>query len=309
MKKKKQPTIKAYSGLQSLPSGQASDQVLEGCLVLEGGAFRGVYVEGVVDALMMNDINLRATIGCSAGALNGMSYVTGQIGRSARINLGYRRDRNYVGARPFLREGSLVSFRYLYEDMEQKYPLDYDRLCSPSRRFAVVATSCESGQPVYPEARTCSDIRKAVQGSASMPFVSRMVSVDGSPCLDGGSSCRVPYRWALDEGYEKIIVVRTQHRSYRKKPVSRTSALLTRTFYRRYPRFAGSLNAGNETYNRQCEELEELERQGRLFIISPSRPVTVGRLEKDMEKLGELYWLGYHDAQARMDALRSYLSS
>jgi predicted patatin/cPLA2 family phospholipase len=35
--------------------------------------------------------------------------------------------------------------------------------------------------------------------------------------------------------------------------------------------------------------------------------VTVSRLERDMEKLGDLYWLGYNDALANMEEIREYL--
>lgn len=299
---------KAYSQLESLPSGLASDALTPGCLVLEGGAFRGVYSEGVLDCLMKNDINLTATVGCSAGALNGMNYTSGQIGRSARINLGFRHDPEYVGLGRLLKEGSFVSFVFLFQGYERYEKIRYDRLMDGRRRFAVVAANCLSGEAEYPEKDTCSDIFRAIQASASMPFLSRMVDVDGTPCLDGGSSCKIPYRWALNEGYDKIVVVRTREKTYRKKPASRAAGALTRTVYRRYPAFAKSLIESGEDYNRQCEELEELERQGRLFVISPSRPVTVGRLEKDMEKLGDLYWLGYHDAQRLLPALREYLT-
>ena len=298
---------KQYSGWQDLPSGLASGHVTEGCLVLEGGAFRGIYVEGVADALMKHGINLSATVGCSAGALNGMSYTSGQIGRSARINLGHRHDRDYVGLRPLLREGCLVSLRYLFEEMAARYPLDYKRLNAPSRRFAVCVTNCKTGEAAFPDTRSTSSIDRAVMASASMPFVSRMVKVDGVPCLDGGCSCKVPYRWALEQGYEKIVVVRTQHRDYRKKPFSGALARLARLRYHRYPGFVKSLTESNDDYNRQCEELEALEREGRVLLLSPSVPVTVGRLEGDMEKLGQLYWLGYRDTGARLDQIRAYL--
>lgn len=42
-------------------------------------------------------------------------------------------------------------------------------------------------------------------------------------------------------------------------------------------------------------------------MIAPSVPVTVGRLEKDIEKLGSLYWMGYHDAESDLASLRAYL--
>ena len=59
--------------------------------------------------------------------------------------------------------------------------------------------------------------------------------------------------------------------------------------------------------NREFEEVEQLHGEGRLMRIAPSRPVDVTRLEPDMEKLGELYWLGYQDGTDRMDAIREYL--
>ena len=33
----------------------------------------------------------------------------------------------------------------------------------------------------------------------------------------------------------------------------------------------------------------------------------VGRVEKDVEKLGELYWLGYRECMEKLDELREYL--
>lgn len=88
---------KRFSGISKLPNGNTSNKIVPGCIVLEGGAFRGLYTSGVLDALMQFEINMQCTVGTSAGALNGFNYVAGQIGRSARINLGYRHDSRYVG--------------------------------------------------------------------------------------------------------------------------------------------------------------------------------------------------------------------
>ena len=84
--------MEVYSKLDQIPCGIASNKTIDGCIVLEGGAFRGLYTAGVLDALMENDINLSCTIGVSAGAMNGVNYVAGNIGRTARINLKYRHD-------------------------------------------------------------------------------------------------------------------------------------------------------------------------------------------------------------------------
>ena len=50
-----------------------------------------------------------------------------------------------------------------------------------------------------------------------------------------------------------------------------------------------------------------LQREGRVFVLSPSRFMDIGRMESDLEKLGEWYWLGYRDTMERMNELRAYL--
>lgn len=296
-----------FSGIAQIPGGMASDTVIQGCMVLEGGAFRGVYTSGVLDALMQEGINMQCTVGVSAGALNGVNYVSGQIGRSARTNLQYRHDKRYVGLGAVRNNGGLIGFDFLFEDLEEIEPLNRTRLSDPSRRFVVVATSCLSGEPVYFETDNCSDIFQAVRASASLPYVSKMVMVDDKPYLDGGCSCKIPYQWALDNGFEKIIVIKTREDAYRKKTAEDSNHALSKTMYRNYPQFAAALARSDADYNAQCDALVQLEQEGRLLVISPSAPVEVSRMESDMEKLGQLYWLGYRDARAQMKRVKAYL--
>ena len=56
------------------------------CLVLEGGALRGIYTAGVVDVLLKKNIHVDAIIGTSAGALFGVNYLSKQKGRVIRYN-------------------------------------------------------------------------------------------------------------------------------------------------------------------------------------------------------------------------------
>ena len=93
----KEYTIQTYTDISKIPYGHASSEITPGCIVLEGGAFRGLYNQGVLDALMKNDINFACTIGTSAGALAGFNYTAGLIGRSARVNFTYRHYTDYVG--------------------------------------------------------------------------------------------------------------------------------------------------------------------------------------------------------------------
>ena len=296
--------MKVYEGLDSLPQGMASEKLVEGCLVLEGGAFRGLYTQGFLDAMMANDLNLSCVIGVSAGALAGMNYVAGQIGRSARINLTYRHDSQYVGAKALLHSHSILDVGFLTEGRGVYEPLAAERFYRPQQRFLAVATNCQDGTATYFEKGKCPDILKAVRASATMPFISPMVYIEGVPYLDGGCSCKIPYAWALEQGFSKILVIRTREASFR-KPEAENS--LARRIYRRYPAFAEKLASSDRDYNRQCEEIEKWHVEGRLLRISPTKPVTVSRLEKDMQKLGELYFQGYQDCLDQLEAIRQYL--
>lgn len=56
-------------------------------LVLEGGGLRGVFTCGVLDAFMDNGVKFPFAIGVSAGACNGLSYMSGQRGRAKASNI------------------------------------------------------------------------------------------------------------------------------------------------------------------------------------------------------------------------------
>ena len=294
---------KVYSGLDAIPRGQAGPDLIEGCLVLEGGAFRSLYTQGFIDAMMENNLNLSCVIGVSAGALSGMSYVSGQIGRAARFNLGYRHDSRYVGVKALMRRHSIVDVGFATDD-DIMEPLNTERFNRPEQRFVAVTANCATGKTAYFEKGHCSNILLAVRASATMPYISPVVRIDGVPHLDGGCTCKVPYQWAIDEGYEKIIVIRTRESSYRKEEKYSEAALKV---YGRYPEFARSLAVSSIMCNRQFEEIEQLHKSGRLLRMAPSEPVHVSRIEGDMEKLGALYYLGREDCLRELETMRTYL--
>ncbi len=297
-----------YSRLSELPRGRASRRLTPGCLVLEGGALRGTYSVGVMDALMEADINLQCTVGVSAGALNGISYVSGQMGRSARSPLTYRHDQRYFGFRAFLRNGSPFGFDFMFGELTYKLdPLDIERFMEPERRFVCVATNCRIGQPEFFErGDSLEDIFMATRASSTMPYISKMVNIAGQPYLDGGCSLKIPHGWALEQGYKNIVVIKTHHPSYRRNE-ERGKAIADLVYGKRWPQLAASLSRSNADYNRLCDELDELAAEGRVFTIAPSRDMHIGRMEKDLEKLGAWYWLGYEDGKAHVDELKKYL--
>ncbi len=298
---------KKYEGIEKVKTGNASYDLTDACLVLEGGAFRGLYTSGVLDFLMEHNINCKCVVGVSAGALNGINYAAGQIGRSALINLKYRHDGRWVGVQAFLKNGGPIGFDFVFGKIPDIPDLNEERLNTEGRRCVAVATNLETGEAEYFEYGKCDEIYKAMQASASMPYISKPVMVDGKPYLDGGCSVRIPYKWAMEEGYKKIIVVRTRPDDYRVKPNFEKNYKVTKRIYSKYEQFAINLAHNKDWYNVECNEVLDLKNSGRIFVFSPSKPITIGRLEGDMTKLGDLYFMGYNDAKAQFDDLLDYL--
>ena len=264
-------------------------------LVLEGGGLRGVFTCGVLDCFMDHGIRFPFTVGVSAGACNGLSYMSGQRGRARSSNIDLMEKHHYVGFRYLLTQGCIMDFKLLFEDFPERIiPYDYDAYFANPDRFVMVTTNCMTGKAEYFEEKSSSErVMSIVRASSSLPFLTKITYVDGVPMLDGGIADSIPVAYAMDQGYEKMVVVMTRNKGYRKKD---SKMRLSKVFYRKYPQLQKALSERNAVYNRIMDLIEKLESEGRIIVIRPEKPVEVGRMEKDTGKLSALYQEGYEIA-------------
>lgn len=280
----------------------------EGALVLEGGSLRCVFTAGVLDVLTEQGIQLSYVNGVSAGTMAGMNYLSGQAGRMLRINQEYLHDKRYMGFESLVKKRLVFNFDFVFGELSKELiPFDYQGFFNSPQKFEVVATRCRTGKPEFFEKSECPEMIKAIQASCSMPLLSRMVTVDHKKYLDGGISLPIAYQRAMDLGYEKVVLILTRHRGFRKKPLD----ALTKRAYRRYfeplPNLLESLFEVPERYNRMQEEIDELEESGKIFVIRPEKPVEVSRLERDVRKLEALHREGREIAERRAKELKTFL--
>lgn len=265
-------------------------------LVLEGGGLRGVFTCGVLDCFMDHGIRFPFTVGVSAGACNGLSYMSGQRGRAKSSNIDLMEKHQYVGMKYLLTQGCIMDFKLLFEDFPEKIiPYNYDAYFSNPDRFVMVTTNCLTGKAEYFEEKKSSErVMSIVKASSSLPYVTQITYVDGIPMLDGGIADSIPVEYAMQQGYEKLVVVLTRNLGYRKKE---SPIPMAKAFYRKYPNLQKALTERNAVYNRTMGLVEELEKEGRIQVIRPLKPIEVGRMEKDIVKLTALYEEGYELAK------------
>lgn len=264
-------------------------------LILEGGGMRGVFTSGVLDNLMDRGIRFPYTIGVSAGACNGISYMSEQRGRAKYCNIDLLEKYRYIGLKHLLLKGNIMDFDLLFRRIpEELYPYDYEKYATQEGIFEMVTTSCKSGKPCYfNEKHNARRIIEIVRASSSLPFVSPIAYVDGEPMVDGGVSDSIPLLRARELGYNNNIVVLTRNKGYR-KPEKETK--VPPLFYRKYPALREAIRSRNAIYNKQISLVEELEEQGKLIVLRPERPIVVDRMERNTQKLIDLYDEGYECA-------------
>ncbi len=266
-------------------------------LILEGGGMRGVFTCGVLDNFMDRGIRFPYTVGVSAGACNGLSYMSEQRGRAKYSNIDLLDKYHYIGFKHLLTKRNIMDFDLLFHEFPERIiPYDYPRYASCKERYEMVTTSCLTGQACYYEEKhNPKRIIDIVKASSSLPFVCPITYVDGEPMLDGGIADSIPLAHARELGYANNVVVLTRNKGYRKpnKPTK-----VPPLFYDKYPALKESIRRRNALYNEQISMVEELESRGELVVIRPINPIAVNRMERDVSKLRALYDEGYKAAAA-----------
>ena len=286
----------------------AEKQMYHAGLVLEGGGMKGIYTAGVLDLFLDKGLEFSSIYGVSAGACHLCSYVSKQRGRAKDVSIDYLDSKHYFGLESLLTTGDLFNVDMCYHTIpDYLYPFDHETYMKYEGKAYSVVTNVETGKAEYLRLKDLrTDIVK-VQASASLPLVSKIVKIDGRLYLDGGMADAIPIRKSILDGNRRNVVVMTKEVGYRRKVIDKGQLALIRVRYAKYPRMAEVMEHRHEVYNACLDYIENLEKEGKIFVIRPQRPSGVARIEHDKAKMEALYEEGYEEARERYDALMTYL--
>ena len=275
-------------------------------LVLEGGAMRGMFTAGVLDVFLDEQIHIDGIVSVSAGALFGVNFPSKQKGRVLRYNKKYLNDKRYMGWHSLFTTGNIVNKDFAFYQLPFELDVfDQAAFARSGIDFYTVLTNVESGEAEYVKIHDAFEQMETLRATSAMPFVSKMVEIDGKKYLDGGIADSIPLRFCQQLGYDKIIVILTRPLDYRKTP---TNSLIFNAFYRRYPKLVERLTNRYVDYNRAVEDVIRLNEQGEIFVIRPSVTLPIRRIEKDVAKVQAMYDLGVRDGQDILPTLKAYLT-
>ncbi|MDQ0197700.1 patatin-like phospholipase family protein [Neobacillus ginsengisoli] len=278
-------------------------------LVLEGGGMRGVYTAGVLEYFLEQKLFFPYVIGVSAGACNAASYLSKQKGRNKTVTIKYASDPRYISWRNYFKNRQFFGMDFIFDEIpNQHVPFHYDVFFNSPSEFVVGTTDCLTGEPVYYKKQQYGkDLLTVLRASSSLPFIAPEISYKDKILLDGGISDPIPIKKAQQDGFTKNIVILTRNEGYEKKP-SKFHFLVDR----KYPEYSGlqqALRNRYQTYNETVAYLENEEKAGNVFIIRPLKPLKVGRMERNPQRLEELYNQGYEDAGASASNILNWINT
>ncbi len=278
-------------------------------LVMEGGAMRGLFTAGVTDVWMENGIEFDGAIGVSAGAVFGCNYKSKQPGRTIRYNMKYCNDPDYMSFKSLITTGNIFGVQMCYHDIPEKLdPFDEETYEKNPMEFYAVCTDVVTGQPIYHKVKTgVGDDLLYLQGSASMPLVSKIVEVHGRKILDGGISDSIPLKYFEEIGYERNVVILTRPMGYQKKKSKTTG--MAKVSLKQYPHMIEAMKRRHLMYNNQLQYVRKQEQEGSALVIRPKEVLPVGHVEKNPDKLKKVYELGREQGEEYLEQVKNFINN
>lgn len=278
------------------------------CLILEGGAMRGMYTSGVLDVLLENNLHVDGIIGVSAGALFGINYCSKQIGRALRYNKKYINDKSvdYMSFKNLIKTGNLINKDFAFNELPFKLDVFDEKTFRKSKTdFYATITNVKTGKAEYVKIKNTEKQMEVFRATGAMPFVSQMVEIDNELYLDGALGDSIPIEKAKDLGYDKLIVVLTRPLNYKKK---KPLQILAKIKYKEYPNLIEAINTRYQKYNDTIEKIIDLENKKEIIVVRPTKDLKIKRIERNTDKLQEMYDLGVSDCKELLPNIKSFLS-
>ncbi len=277
-------------------------------LVLEGGAMRALFTAGVLDVMMEKSIIFDGMIGVSAGAAFGCNYKSGQIGRTLRYNKRFCKDKRYCSMQSLIKTGDIFGVDFCYNLIPNKLDIfDSDAHNNNPMEFYAVCTDIEKGKAIYKKLDDAKDENYInwIRASASLPYASNIVEIDGYKLLDGGVADSIPVKFFENIGYDKNVVVLTQPKGYAKKENKLVKVLPFK--YKKYPALLNLMKNRHISYNETLKYIEQKEEKGELFVIRPPYNLEIGHIEHNPDVLQKVYDVGRKTMEENIDKLIAYL--
>ncbi len=295
-----EPDIATGNASQAAPVSSEREKTY--ALVVEGGGLRGAFCAGVLESLHHLAPSAPSHVyATSAGAPSAAYLATGQIELAIRLWETRTHASHLVSPRHWLRGRPLMDIDKLVDCFRGPLALDLQQLGRSRTKVFIAVTNCRTATPDYLRL-TPDNALDVLTATMALPLAyGRIVNVHGQPYIDGGVTDSIPLEPALHRKVDEIVVVLTRPEGYRKKR-SKLAETILRPQFGRNPEMMNAFRARSDMYNQRLDMLSELERQGRVRVIRPTRVLPASRMTRDRDRIIETIQVGRDCARRWLEA-------
>ena len=285
--------------------------VFKTALLFEGGSMRAAYTCAVAAELLENGIHFDNVYGVSAGSSNTVNYVSRDINRTIASFTDFVNMENIGDWTTFLQHKGMFNAHFIYQEAglpDGPMPFDIDTFVASPAKATIVAFERDTGRDLFfrkEDLSTLDDLMLRVRASSTVPVLMPPPQVNGKYCYDGGFAVGggLPLERIRDDGFDRVFIVRTRPRGYRKTGDNNWA----NTFFRRYPAMRDAVLTRNERYNAACDLVEKWERDGQAYVFY-SDDITLDGTERDYDELCRNFELGRAQIRREWGRLLDFLA-
>ena len=289
---------------------QLSSNIFKTALLFEGGSMRAAYTSAVAVRLLEEGVYFDTVYGVSAGSSNAVNYLSRDAVRCRVSFTDFMSDPKCGDWKTFLQGKGMFNAHYIYQEVGApggSMPLDFETFMANPAKMRVLAIDRDTGDDLLftkDQVHVVDDVLVRVRASSTLPVLMPPPVVDGRVCYDGGfgEGGGLPLKTILAEGFDRVVVVRTRKRGYRKHDANSWA----KTYFWRRPAMRDALLSRSERYNQSCDLLDEMEKDGRAYVFYAD-DLTLTGSERDVALFKENYNAGYAQIQREWPALMAYL--
>lgn len=275
-------------------------------LVVEGGGTKIAYTGGVLQCFLEQGIDIPYCVGISAGAMMLLPYVSRQPGRLRLTGVDAASQKDLIGLKPIMEEGSLFALEKTAQFIQEKMPLDYETFFSSPTQLDIGVYDMKTRKTRYYGKEYVDASDDLLIASCSLLLLSKPKQFDGNTVIDAGLTDMIPVSQALKAGCEKVIVVSTKEEGYRRKKVPWWQLMGARLVYHD-PQITEDFRNRHIHYEEQWQIIHDLEKEGKALVLRPHQDYGITRYTTDREKLDAWFKLGYAETLERLGEIRAFL--
>lgn len=268
---------------------------MKNVIIVQGGGFRTAFTAGILDSFMSHKHNpFDAYIGISGGAIALSYYIGEQYAACIEAMKHLSKSDSFFSMRRLMSDTGYMDIDQLRTVADYVVPFDVAHAMTMlgEKHAHFISTNKDNGQAEYlvPGREDWVDV---VIASCTLPFVTKGThQVRGLDLMDGGWGDPLPVKWAVEQGAENILILRTTHID--KRFEQSWPDYLGSKLYRSNPALHKIFGQNHEIYNSSLEYIENPPKGVNIEQIWPEEGLQCGTYGHAIKAVLSDYRYGIH---------------